>query len=88
MKKRQGVKEGKKNRLGGILAALITAALFLSACASFAAEGGKTFAEGRILVKLARTEKREGAARTLTARNAAGTRIAGMTAFVWFPLDV
>ena len=79
MKKRQGVKEGKKNRLGGILAALITAALFLSSCASFAAEGGKTFAEGRILVKLARTEKREGAARTLTARNAAGTRIAGMT---------
>lgn len=79
MKKRQGVKEGKKNRLGGILAALITAALFLSPCASFAAEGGKTFAEGRILVKLARTEKREGAARTLTARNAAGTRIAGMT---------
>ena len=48
-------------------------------CAAFAAEAEKPYAEGRILVKLARTEEREGAARMLTARNAAGARIAGMT---------
>lgn len=47
--------------------------------AAFAAEAEKPYAEGRILVKLARTEEREGAARMLTARNAAGARIAGMT---------
>ena len=47
--------------------------------AAFAAEAEKPYAEGRILVKFARTEEREGAARMLTARNASGARIAGMT---------
>lgn len=66
-------------KLCKIIAALVSAAMLALPGAAFAAEAEKPYAEGRILVKLARTEEREGAARMLTARNAAGARIAGMT---------
>lgn len=66
-------------KLCKIIAALVSAAILALPGAAFAAEAEKPYAEGRILVKLARTEEREGAARMLTARNAAGARIAGMT---------
>lgn len=66
-------------KLCKIIAALVSAAMLALPGAASAAEAEKPYAEGRILVKLARTEEREGAARMLTARNAAGARIAGMT---------
>ena len=66
-------------KLCKIIAALVSAAMLALPGAAFAAEAEKPYAEGRILVKLARTEEREDAARMLTARNAAGARIAGMT---------
>ena len=66
-------------KLCKIIAALVSAAMLALPGAAFAAEAEKPYAEGRILVKLARTEEREGAARMLTARNASGARIAGMT---------
>ena len=66
-------------KLCKIIAALVSAAMLALPGAAFAAGAEKPYAEGRILVKLARTEEREGAARMLTARNAAGARIAGMT---------
>ena len=66
-------------KLCKIIAALVSAAMLALPGAAFAAEAEKPYAEGRILVKLARTEEREGAARMLTARNVAGARIAGMT---------
>ena len=66
-------------KLCKIIAALVSAAMLALPGAAFAAEAEKPYAEGRILVKLARTEEREGAARMLTTRNAAGARIAGMT---------
>lgn len=66
-------------KLCKIIAALVSAAMLALPGAALAAEAEKPYAEGRILVKLARTEEREGAARMLTARNAAGARIAGMT---------
>ena len=57
-------------KLCKIIAALVSAAMLALPGAAFAAEAEKPYAEGRILVKLARTEEREGAA---------GARIAGMT---------
>ena len=50
--------KGMARKLCKIIAALVSAAMLALPGAAFAAEAEKPYAEGRILVKLARTEER------------------------------
>lgn len=58
---------------------LVLAALSALSCAACASEAEKPYAEGRILVKLARTGKSENAALSLAAGGFSEERAAGMT---------